>query len=119
MSRLGLVANAKIDFTLNTAEGTAEKQHLVFEKVKITVGKYGVHLPAIVVDGGHFDMLLGVNQIKKNGTKLDFKSDQVNVDDKIIPMKPYPHPGTHFLDIEICVESSENLVIESEALVEV
>ena len=39
MGRLGLVADAEIEFTLNNAEGTAEKQQLVFERMKVGVGK--------------------------------------------------------------------------------
>ena len=50
MSRLGLVTNAKIDFTLNTINGTAKKKILLFEKMKIGVSKNIVALLFIVVD---------------------------------------------------------------------
>ena len=50
MSRLGLIADSQIDLTLNKAEKMAEKQHLMFEKVKIIVGKHSVQLPVKVVD---------------------------------------------------------------------
>ena len=46
---------------LNTADGTTEKQRLVFEKLRIKVGRSEVGLLAIVVGGGYFDLLLGVN----------------------------------------------------------
>ena len=35
----GLVADMEIEFTLNTAEDTIEKQQLVFEIIKVGVGK--------------------------------------------------------------------------------
>ena len=64
VDRLKLTADAEIDFTLNTADGTVEKQISVFEKLRIKVGKSEVSLPVIVVGGSHFDLLLGVNWIK-------------------------------------------------------
>ena len=64
MERLVLVADAEIEFMLNTAEGTAKKHQLVFERMKVGVGKSIVALPAIVVDRSHFDLLLGVIWIK-------------------------------------------------------
>ena len=67
INRLGLIADYQIDFTLNKDKGTAEKQCLVFEKVEITVGKHSVCLLAIVVDGGHFDVLLGLTRLRKSG----------------------------------------------------
>ena len=59
MSRLGLEADAEINLTLNTADRTAEKQRLVFEKMKIRVKRIFIVLPVIVVDGSYFDLLLG------------------------------------------------------------
>ena len=49
------------------------------------VGKHGICLPAIVIDGGHFNILLGVNWIKKSKAKLDFNLDQINIKGEMIP----------------------------------
>ena len=74
MSRLGLVTDTEIDFTLNTVNRTAEKK-LVFKKMKIEVRKIIIALPVIMVDGSHFDLLLGINWIKKTGAKFNFKKN--------------------------------------------
>ena len=72
INNLGLIADSQIDFIFNTAVGTTEKQHLIFEKVKIIVGKHSVQLPVIVMNKGYFDVLLEVNWIKKIRAELDF-----------------------------------------------
>ena len=56
--------------TLNTTKGTAEKQRFVFERMKVGMEKSVVALSAIVVNGSHFDLLLGVNWIKKGRLNL-------------------------------------------------
>ena len=45
-----LIAASQKNFTLNSAKVIAEKPHLMFEKVKILVGKNSVCLLAIVID---------------------------------------------------------------------
>ena len=65
MSRFRLVADSQVNFMLNTIEGTTKKQHLVFEKVKITVGKNSICLPVIVVDESYFNVLLRLAELRK------------------------------------------------------
>ena len=84
MSRIRLEMVVEIDFTLNNADKTAEKQRLIFEKMNIGVGRSMVALLVIVVDRSHFDLLLGVNWIKEVEAEFNFEKNQLIIEGETI-----------------------------------
>ena len=51
----------EVEFTITSATDTNKKLRKVLFGVEVTVGRNTVTVPAIVLEGLHFDVLLGVS----------------------------------------------------------
>ena len=49
-------------------------------------------LPAIVLEGLHFDVLLGVNWIAKENAVIDIKKGTLKIGEVESKLKPFPEP---------------------------
>ena len=54
----------EIEFTITSATDTNKKLRKVLFGVEVTVGRNTVTVPSIVLEGLHFDVLLGVSWLK-------------------------------------------------------
>ena len=59
--RLGLKEDDEVEYTITLATGTNKKLRKVMFGVEIAVGKNRKCIPAIVLEGLHFDVLLGMS----------------------------------------------------------
>ena len=62
---LGLVNNNEVEFTITLATDTNKKVRKAMFGVKIAVIEKTVYVPAIVLEGLHFDVLLGFSWLHK------------------------------------------------------
>ena len=69
---------------------TIKKLIKILFRIKIVVGNNIVRIPAKVLEGLHFDVLLGVSQIKEASAVVNATEGVMNVDGKKIKLKPYP-----------------------------
>lgn len=60
----------EVEFTITSATDTNKKLRKVFFGIEVTVGRNTVMVPAIVLEGLHFDLLLGVSWLKEAKAKI-------------------------------------------------
>ena len=61
VSRLNLKPDDEVDFSITSATESAKKKRKIFFSLEVTVGNNSTLLPAIVLEGLYFDVLLGMN----------------------------------------------------------
>ena len=59
--------DGEVDFTITLATDTNQKHRKVIKEVEIKVGKSKAVVPAIVLEGLHFDVFLGMNWLEEPG----------------------------------------------------
>ena len=64
VSYLKLVPDDEVEFKITSAINSTKKLHNLFYNLSISVNGVVVDLSAIVLEGLHFDLLLGVSWIK-------------------------------------------------------
>ena len=101
--RLSLQEDGVIDFLLTSATGKFKKPRKYFKGMAITVGKSVVSLPVIVLEGLHYDMLLGVNWIAQINSKIDVIKQTIDVQGESIQFRTYQEPASNFLEKKDCV----------------
>ena len=62
---LGLVSDNEVEFTITSATNTNKKVRKVMFGVEVTVGDKTVRVPAILLEGLHFDVLPKVSWLHK------------------------------------------------------
>ena len=60
----------EVEFTITSATDTNKKLRKVLFGVEITIGRNTVTVPAIMLEGLHFDVLLGVSWLKEAKGKI-------------------------------------------------
>ena len=86
--RLGMVKDEEMEFTSTT--DTNKKVRTVLFGVDITVGEKTVKVPAIVLEGLHFDVLLGVSWMQEAKASVFITEGVLEVDGKRLLYKSWP-----------------------------
>ena len=68
---LQISLSGSIDFCVSTALSVSNEKHEFVENLVITVRPVIKGFPALVLNGAHFDLLLGVNWIERTNARLD------------------------------------------------
>ena len=96
VNRLKLKEDGRIAYTLTMPNDTSSQERKIFEGIKIDVGKSSVVLPALVLDGLHYNVLLGVNWLVYTKADLDLKTMTLKTEDEDIKISAYPNPMAGF-----------------------
>ena len=67
----------------------------------------------MVVRGGHFDLLLGVNWIKETEAEFKFDKNQMIVGWEDIELNNHPNLESHIIEQEFGVYSNKNAILKS------
>ena len=67
---LWMNCDEEVEFTITSATDTNKKLRKVLFSVEVTVGSHTVTVPAIVLEGLHFSMLLGVSWLKEAKARI-------------------------------------------------
>ena len=82
---LGLVSDNEVEFTITLATDTNKKVRKVMFGVEVTVGDKTVRVPAIVLEGLHFDVLLRVSWLHEAKASIQVSQGSLVVDTVKIP----------------------------------
>ena len=77
--RLGLIQDGEVEFTFTSATDTNWKHRKIIKEVEIEVGKSRATVPAIILEGLHFDVLLGMNWLKAAGAIIDVVNGTIRI----------------------------------------
>ena len=80
LKRLGLVGDDEVEYTITSATDTKKKLRKVLFGVEIAVRKSKKNITALVLEGLHFDMLLGMSWIKEANAMVDATKGALSVD---------------------------------------
>ena len=81
---LWMNCDEEVEFTITSATDTNKKLRKVLFGVEVTVGRNTVTVPAIVLEGLHFDVLLGVSWLKEAKAKILVSEGVIEVNGKHI-----------------------------------
>ena len=110
---LGLVRDNEVEFTITLATDTNKKLRKVMFSVKVTVGDKTVCVPAIVLEGLHFDVLLGVSWLHKAKASIQVSEGSLVVDMVKIPYKFWPEPAAFVVEEGVRVYCDKLTVIRT------
>ena len=79
--------------------------------VMVTVREKTVCVPAILLEGLHFDVLLGVSWLHKAKASVQVAEDSLVVDTVKIPYRLWPEPAVFVVKEGICVYCNKLTVI--------
>ena len=85
--RFDIKENAEINFVLTSAVDTLSKMWKVFEKVIMCIRKSKVKIPAIILEGLHFDALLDVSWLTTVDVEVNIKYFKIKVSKESLPLK--------------------------------
>ena len=105
--RLGMVKDEEVEFTITLATDTNKKVRTVLFGVDITVGEKTVKVLAIVLEGLHFDVLLGVSWMQEAKVSVLITEGVLEVDGKHKPYKSWPEPAAFVVDEGIRIYCTE------------
>ena len=71
---------------------TSSQERKIFEGIKIDVGKSSVVLSALVLDGLHYNILLGACWLVYTKADLDLKTMTLKTEGEDIKISAYPNP---------------------------
>ena len=108
---LGLVSDNEVEFTITLATDTNKKVRKVMFGVEVTVGDKTVRVPAIVLEGLHFDVLLGVSWLHEAKASIQVSEGSLVVDTVKIPYKLWPEPAAFVVEEGVCVYCNKLTVI--------
>ena len=109
--RLGLKEDDEVEYTITLALGTNKKLREVLFGVEIAVEKNKKCIPAKVLEGLHFNVLLGMSWIKETNAMVKATEGVRSMDNKVIKYKPYPKPSLFIVEEGIRVYSRELMVL--------
>lgn len=92
--RLGLVPDDEVEFNITSATNSSKKICKLFHQLKIEVANISCDLPVIVLEGLHFDLLLGVNWLTEVNAVIDVKNSKLIVKDKTVNCDYWPEPSS-------------------------
>ena len=92
--RLGLIPDGEVEFTITSATDTNRKHRKIIKEVEIKVGKSKATVPAIILEGLHFNVLLGMNWLKAAGAIIDVVNGTIRIAEEKVPYKAWPEPAS-------------------------
>ena len=81
--------------------------------VKVTIGEKTVCVPAIVLEGLHFDALLGVSWLHKAKASIQVSEGSLVVDTVKIPYKLWPEPAAFVVEEGVRIYCNKLTVIRA------
>ena len=93
-----MVKDEEVEFTITLATDTNKKVRIVLFGVDITVGEKTVKVPAIVLEGLYFDVLLGVSWMQEAKASVLITEGVLEVDGKRLPYKSWPELAAFVVD---------------------
>ena len=108
---LGLVNDNEVEFTITLATDTNKKVRKVMFGVKVTVGEKTVCVLAIVLEGLHSDVLLGVSWLHKAKASIQVSEGSLVVDTVKIPFKSWPEPAVFVVEEGVRIYCNKLTVI--------
>ena len=109
--KLGLMKDGEVKCTITSATDTNQKHRKVIKEVEIEVGKSKAVVSAIVLEGLHFDVLLGINWLKANGAIIDVVNGTIRIAEEKAPYKAWPELASFSVGEGTKVFSNELTVI--------
>ena len=79
--------------------------------MEIAVGENRKRIPAIVLEGLHFNVLFGMSWIKETQRNMEATEGVVSMDGEVIKYKPYPEPALFIIEEGVRVYSRELMVL--------
>ena len=90
---LWMNCDEELKFTITSATDTNKKLSKVLFGVEVIVGRNLVTVPAIVLEGLHFNVLLGVSWLKEAKAKILVGEGVIEVNGERIVYKLWPKPA--------------------------
>ena len=94
-------------FTITLATDTNKKVRTVLFGVNITMREKTVKVLAIVLEGLHFDLLLGVSWMQEAKALVLITEGILDKDGKQLPYKSWPEPAAFVVDESIQIYCTE------------
>ena len=83
--QLGLIQDGEIMFTITSATNTNWKTRKILKKLEVQVRNSKVMVPAIVLEGLHFDVLPGISWLKETGAIIDVVNGSIRIQGEQVP----------------------------------
>jgi len=99
VSCLNLVPNDEVEFSVTSATNSTKKLRKLFYNLSITVSNVSVKLPAIVLEGSHFDLLLGVSWIKATKAIINGENNTLCMGNTTVSCGYWPEPSSMPLSV--------------------
>ena len=109
--RLGLMQDGEVKFTITSATDTNRKHRKVIKEIEIEVGKSKATVPTIILEGLHFDVILGINWLKAAGAIIAVINGTIKIAEEKVPYKARPEPALFSVEDGTKVYSKELAVI--------
>ena len=87
--RLDLKPDDFVEFCVLTASSSSQKKHVIFYLLKIDFGNSSSSLPIFVMEGLHFNFLLGMSWLKAVTAIVDPAAGKIPVRNEISPSRNY------------------------------
>ena len=110
--RLGLIQDGEVEFLITSATDTNRKHRKIIKEVEIEVGKSKATVPAIKLEGLHFNVLLGMNWLKAAGATIDVVDGTIRIAEEKVPYTAWPEPALFVMEDGTKVYSKEFAIIE-------
>ena len=92
--RLKLAHDGKVEFTITLATYTNWKNRKIMLKLEVEVGDSKVVVLAIVLEGLHFDVFLGVSWLRATKAIIEVVNRNIRIQGDQIPYKEWPEPAS-------------------------
>ena len=109
--RLGLAGDDEVEYTIISATDSNKKFRKFLFGVKIAVGKSKKSIPALVLEGLHFDVLLGMSWNKKATAIVNAAEGVVSLYGDKLKFKPFPELALFIVKEVVRVYSFEIIVL--------
>ena len=103
--------DGEVKFTIKSATDTNRKHKKVIKEIEIEVWKSKATVPAIILEGLHFDVLLGMNWLKAAGAIINVFNGTIKIAEEKVPYKAWPEPASFLMEDGTKVYSKELEVI--------
>ena len=106
-----MVSDSEVEFTITSATDTNKKVQKLMFGIKVTIGDRTVRVPAIVLEGLHFDVLLGVIWLHKAKASIQVSEVLLVFDTVKLPYKLWPEPAAFVVEEGVRVYCNKLTVI--------
>ena len=111
VSRLNLKPDDEVDFSITSATESVKKKRKIFFSLEVAVGDNSTSLPAIVLEGLHFDVLLGMNWLKSVKGLIDSVDNSISINGMKFKLRSWPEPSSYTVTATCPIRSEEVVII--------